>query len=68
MKGNLLREPGLEDCPGFIGVAAKLCEYEEKYAGVMAFLLGRIAVAEDLDCAVSIARDVYKRQILFFLS
>ena len=56
MKGRNLQEPGLEDCPGFVGIAAGLCEYEDQYAGILSFLLGRIAVAEDLDSAVSIAR------------
>lgn len=56
IKGNLLQENGLEDCPGFVGIAARLCSCEEKYSGILNSLLGRIAVAEDLDSAVSIAK------------
>ncbi|HEX3040346.1 MAG TPA: chromosome segregation protein SMC, partial [Caproiciproducens sp.] len=56
IKGNLLQENGLEDCPGFVGIAARLCSSEAKYNGILNSLLGRIAVAEDLDSAVSIAK------------
>ena len=54
--GSLLQEPSLEDCPGFVGVAASLCSCEEEYEGVLNSVLGRIAIAEDLDSAVAIAR------------
>lgn len=54
--GNLLEEPSLENCPGFVGVAASLCSCEEAYEGVLNSVLGRIAIAEDLDSAVAIAR------------
>ena len=56
IRGNLLEEPSLENCPGFVGVAASLCSCEEEYEGVLNSVLGRIAVAEDLDSAVAIAR------------
>ena len=51
-----LREDGLAQCRGFLGVASELCSFEEKYRGIVSFLLGRIVIAEDLDCAASIAR------------
>jgi chromosome segregation protein len=41
---------------GFIGIAAELCSFDAKYSGVFASLLGRIAVAEDLDSATEIAK------------
>ena len=56
IRGTVLREKGLEDCPGFVGVASLLCGCDEKYTQVRDSLLGHIAVAEDLDSAVSIAR------------
>jgi chromosome segregation protein len=56
IKGNILQESGLDDCPGFVGVAGRLCSCDEKYSGVLNSLLGRIAVAEDLDSAVAIAK------------
>lgn len=56
IKGNVLQESGLEGCPGFVGVAGRLCSCDEKYNGILNSLLGRIAVAEDLDSAVAIAK------------
>ncbi|MDD6175805.1 MAG: chromosome segregation protein SMC [Firmicutes bacterium] len=56
VKGNELAERGLEDCFGFVGIASSLVSCEEQYQPVCRFLLGRIAVAEDLDSAVAIAR------------
>lgn len=56
IKGNVLRENGLDDCPGFVGVAGQLCTCDSQYQGVLDSLLGRIAVAEDLDSAVAIAK------------
>lgn len=52
----MLEEPSLEACLGFVGVAASLCSCEEEYEGVLNSVLGRIAIAEDLDSAVAIAR------------
>lgn len=54
--GNLLQEQGLADCLGFVGVAFSVCSCDEKYAGIMRSLLGRIVIAEDLDSAVAIAK------------
>lgn len=54
--GSLLQEPSLENCPGFVGVAASLCSCDDQYEGVLNSVLGRIAIAEDLDSAVAIAR------------
>ena len=56
MRGNVLRENGLDDCPGFVGIASDLCGCEEKYKTVLHSQLGRIVVAEDLDSAVAIAK------------
>lgn len=56
IRGNVLQEQGLKDCFGFVGIAVQLCQYEKKYEGILNSLLGRIAVAEDLDSAVFIAK------------
>ena len=56
IRGDLLDQKELDELPGFVGIAAKLCECEKKYEGVRDSLLGRVAVAEDLDSAVAIAR------------
>ncbi len=56
IKGHVLDPREMENMPGFVGVAARLCQCEEKYGGIRDSLLGRVAVAEDLDSAVSIAK------------
>jgi chromosome segregation protein len=56
IRGRALRENGLEQCRGFVGVASGLCTFDDKYREIVSSLLGRIVIAEDLDCATSIAR------------
>lgn len=56
IRGNVLDEPGLEDCPGVVGIAGKLCGCEERFNGIKNSLLGRIVVAEDLDAATAVAK------------
>ncbi len=41
---------------GYIGLAGELVEYDTKLRGIVDFLLGRVAVAEDLECAGRIAK------------
>lgn len=55
IKGRELNESGLDDCYGFIGIAADLCSCDEQYRGILYSLLGRIVIADDLNCAVAIA-------------
>ncbi len=55
VKGNVLGDVP-EDDPGFVGLASDLVQYDKEYEGVVRSLLGRTVVAEDLDCAVSMAR------------
>ena len=56
IRGAVLDQREMEDLPGFVGIASRLCQCEEKYAGIRDSLLGRVAVAEDLDSAVAIAK------------
>ena len=56
IKSRELRENGLEDCYGFVGVAANLCSCDNKYNGILYSLLGKIVIAEDLTCATTIAK------------
>ena len=56
IKPRELRENGLDDCYGFVGIAADLCTCEEKYQNILSSLLGRIVVADDLNSAASIAK------------
>ncbi|MBR5262252.1 MAG: chromosome segregation protein SMC, partial [Clostridia bacterium] len=56
VKSKAFTEKGLEDCYGFIDMADELLEYESQYAEIIRSLLGRTAVAEDLDSAIAIAK------------
>jgi chromosome segregation protein len=56
IKARELRENGLDDCYGFVGIAAELCSCEDKYKGILYSLLGKIVIADDLNCATAIAK------------
>ncbi|MBR1483608.1 MAG: chromosome segregation protein SMC [Ruminococcus sp.] len=56
IKSRELRENGLHDCYGFIGIAADLCRCEDKYRNILGSLLGKIVIAEDLNSAAAIAK------------
>lgn len=56
VKGRRLEESGLDDCYGFIGIASDLCTCDAEFNGVLLSLLGRIAVFEDINCAVNAAK------------
>lgn len=56
IKGRELGENGLEQCGGFIGIASQLCSCDDCYKGILSSLLGRIVIAENLDCATEIAK------------
>lgn len=56
VKSKPFTEKGLDDCYGFIDMADKLLDYEPKYDEIIKSLLGRTAVAEDLDSAIVIAK------------
>ena len=49
-------EKGLEDCFGFVDMADKLLDFDPAYSEIIKSLLGRTAVAQDLDSAISIAK------------
>ena len=56
VRGRTLTESGLERHEGFIDLACNLVQYDPQYTEIVRFLLGRIAVAEDLDTATALAR------------
>lgn len=56
IKTRELRENGLDDCYGFVGIASELCSCEEKYINILGSLLGKIVIAEDLNSATAIAK------------
>ncbi len=55
IKGGRLREQ-LDGSEGFVALACDLVKYDAVYRNVMENLLGRIAVAEDIDSATNLAR------------
>ena len=54
--GNRLNEPALHGEDGYIALACELVAFDSEYEGVVNFLLGRIAVVEDIDAAIAIAK------------
>jgi chromosome segregation protein len=65
VKGYELHEQGLENCEGFVANASRIVTYEPKFSGIIASLLGRIVIAEDIDCATVIAKKYgYKFRIV----
>ncbi|MDE7262134.1 MAG: chromosome segregation protein SMC [Oscillospiraceae bacterium] len=61
IRGDELRERGVEDEPGFVGLASRLIVYDKKYDNIFKNLLGRTVVAEDLDCGIAMARKYRNR-------
>ena len=55
-KGKFLSPEKLKNEPGYIGIASDLTRYDEKYVQVANFLLGDIAVFENLDMALTISK------------
>ena len=57
VEGRVLREDGLDGEYGFVDLAFRLVDCDPEYDEIIKSLLGRIAVCEDLDCAIRIARN-----------
>ncbi|MCQ2484112.1 MAG: chromosome segregation protein SMC [Clostridia bacterium] len=56
VKSKPFTEKGLDGCYGFVDMADKLLDFEPQYSEIIKSLLGRTAVAEDLDSAIVIAK------------
>lgn len=61
IRGRNLAETGLEKCRGFVGIAAELVQCNECYRGILSNLLGKTAIAEDMDAAIAIANQYQHR-------
>ena len=61
IRGEMLRERGVENAPGFVGIASQLVHYDPQYENIFQNLLGRTVVAEDLDCGIAMARQYQNR-------
>lgn len=56
IKGRILNESGLEDSLGFVDIASNLVSCDNAYREIINAQLGRTAVVEDMDCAISMAK------------
>lgn len=56
VKGRELTGYDLTDQEGYVDLASHLVKADAKYQGIVDSLLGRIVVAEDLDCAAAMGR------------
>ena len=56
IRGDELRETGVEREFGFVGIASRLVRFDGKYQNIFNNLLGRTVVVEDLDCGIAMAR------------
>ncbi len=56
IRGKHLTEQGLSRQPGFVAVASDLVECDPAYRNIAESLLGRIVIAQDIDCGTEIAR------------
>ena len=56
IKAREFKENGFEDMLGYVGIASDLVKCDSKYNEIIKYLLGACVVAEDIDCAVTIAR------------
>lgn len=56
IKAREFKEHGFEDLAGFVGIAGDLVRADGKYGEIIKYLLGAVAVAEDIDSAAAIAK------------
>lgn len=65
VKGSYLNQNGLENEDGFEGIASELVRCDSKYRDIISSVLGRTAVADDINSAVRIAKKYgYKFRIV----
>ena len=57
VKGSL-GQPGAKvtGAPGFRGMASEIVVFDKKYEGIFQYLLGKVAIVEDMDSAVSLSK------------
>ena len=60
-KGRELKENGLDSCAGFVGIASDLVSFDERYRGVVEYLLCRTVIVENIDQAIAMARKYSNR-------
>lgn len=58
IKGRTLEERGLDDNLGFVAVASELVQCDAQYKEIVASFLARVAVVDDMDSAIGIAKNI----------
>ena len=56
IRGDELRQNGVDGEFGFVGIASHLVEYDHRYENIFQSLLGRTVIVEDMDCGIAMAR------------
>lgn len=56
IRGKLIKADNIEHCEGFIGIAANLLHFDNKYENIVKNLLGRTVIVDDLDLGTQIAK------------
>ena len=56
IRGDELRQPGIENEFGFVGLASRLVKFDQRYQNIFNSLLGRTVIVEDMDCGIAMAR------------
>lgn len=56
VKGAELDKKDIESQPGFVGLASNLVSYDEKYTSAIRYLLGKIAVCDNINSASALAK------------
>ena len=61
IRGKELKESGLENCRGFVGIASQLVRCDSRYQGIVDNLLGRIVISQNIDTAMAMAKQYQNR-------
>jgi len=56
VKGSELDKKGISELPGFVGIASNLVEYDAKFDPAIKYLLGKIAVCDNISSASAVAK------------
>ncbi len=56
LKGRELNETGLENCAGFISVAADIVDFDQQYEDTVKSLLGKTVIVENIDNAIAMGK------------
>lgn len=56
IRPSVLKESGLQEQPGFVGLAHELIHFDSDYGNIVSNLLGRVVIAQDLDQGMAMAR------------